>query len=66
MTETSDKHHAAAKALVEDLSRHLDLDASVRLWDGTLVPLGSNVKSDLAITIASPGRHIIASKAPDA
>ena len=55
MTETSDKHHAAAKALVEDLSRHLDLDASVRLWDGTLVPLGSDVKSDLAITIASPG-----------
>lgn len=55
MTETSDKHLAAAKALVEDLSRHLDLDASVRLWDGTLVPLGSDVKSDLAITIASPG-----------
>ncbi len=55
MTETQDKYLVAAKQLVEDLSRHLELDASVRLWDGTLVPLGSKVKSDLAITIASPG-----------
>ena len=55
MTGTQDKYLVAAKQLAEDLSQHLELDASVRLWDGTLVPLGSEVKSDLAITIASPG-----------
>ena len=55
MTETQDKYLVAAKQLVEDLGQRLDLDASVRLWDGTLIPLGSNVKSDLAITISSPG-----------
>jgi len=41
--------------MAEDLARHLDLDLSVRLWDGTLIPLGSGVSSDLAITIAAPG-----------
>lgn len=55
MTETQDKYLVAAKQLAEDLSQHLELDASVRLWDGTRVPLGSEVQSDLAITIASPG-----------
>ncbi len=55
MTGTQDRKLAAARQMVEDLARHLDLDVSVRLWDGTLVPLGSGVTSDLAITIASPG-----------
>lgn len=55
MNEPQDKKLAAARALVEDIARHLDLDCSVRLWDGTLVPLGERVASPLAITIASPG-----------
>jgi cyclopropane-fatty-acyl-phospholipid synthase len=46
---------AAARALIEDIAGHLDIDASVRLWDGSLVPLGRSVASPLAITIASPG-----------
>jgi cyclopropane-fatty-acyl-phospholipid synthase len=41
--------------LVADLAQHLDLDVSVRLWDGSLVPLGSRQANGLAITIASPG-----------
>lgn len=45
----------AARALVEDVARHLDIDASVKLWDGSLVPLGREVRSDLRLTIASPG-----------
>lgn len=53
--DSQDKHLAAARALVEDLSKHLDLNASVRLWDGTVVPLGQNVDTELAITIGSPG-----------
>jgi cyclopropane-fatty-acyl-phospholipid synthase len=55
MTTTRDRQLAAARQMVEDLARHLDVDACVRLWDGTLVPLGSRTESGLAITIASPG-----------
>ena len=46
---------AAARSLVEDVARHLDIDASVELWDGSRVPLGREVKSDLRLKIASPG-----------
>jgi cyclopropane-fatty-acyl-phospholipid synthase len=55
MTGNGDKQLAAARELAHDLARHLDLDVSVRLWDGTLVPLGSHVENGLAITIGSPG-----------
>jgi hypothetical protein len=46
---------AAARALVEEVASHLDIDASVKLWDGSLVPLGREVRSNLKLTIASPG-----------
>lgn len=55
MEKPHDKRLTAARALAEDLASHLDLDCSVRLWDGSLVPLGRNVASQLAITISSPG-----------
>ncbi len=55
MTAVQDRQLAAARQIAEDLTHHLDLDLSVRLWDGTLIPLGANVESGLAITIASPG-----------
>src|SRR5512138_2429283 len=55
MTPSEDRKLAAAQAIAADIARRVDLDLSVRLWDGSLVPLGSNVQSDLAITIASPG-----------
>jgi cyclopropane-fatty-acyl-phospholipid synthase len=55
MKANVDRQLAAAHRLVEDLARHLDMDLSVRLWDGALIPLGSHVTDDLAITVASPG-----------
>ncbi len=45
----------AARAAIAEVARHLDLDARMRLWDGSEVPLGSNVARPLVITIASPG-----------
>jgi cyclopropane-fatty-acyl-phospholipid synthase len=46
---------AAARNLVEELGRHLDIAASVRLWDGTSVPLGRRAADGVAISIADPG-----------
>lgn len=45
----------AAKKLFEHLAELLETRISVRLWDGTTVPLGSNVEPGLALTIKSPG-----------
>ncbi len=50
-----DRHVAAARRLVAHLADHLDLDASVRLWDGTLVPLGRDPRGPLTISLAAPG-----------
>ncbi len=50
-----DKRLAAAKRIVEHIGQQLDIDASVRLWDGSRHPLGRNVTSDLSIAINSPG-----------
>ena len=45
----------AVRELVSQLREQFDIDASVKLWDGSLVPLGREVTSQLAITIDSPG-----------
>ncbi|MGL4395756.1 MAG: class I SAM-dependent methyltransferase [Hyphomicrobium sp.] len=45
----------AARALVREAAAKLDLDAWVRLWDGTRLPLGSNPTSPFEISIAGPG-----------
>ena len=45
----------SARALARDIGHCLDIDASVRLWDGSLVPLGRKVDSPLTLTIANPG-----------
>jgi cyclopropane-fatty-acyl-phospholipid synthase len=45
----------AAKRLVRLLAAQLDLDASVKLWDGSVLPLGREVKGPFAISIAGPG-----------
>lgn len=51
----SAKQLAAARRLIAEIADTLDLDASVRLWDGSVVPLGREVKCPLTLTIASPG-----------
>lgn len=46
---------SAARKLVELIAERLDVDASVRLWDGSLVPLGAAVGGPFTISIAGPG-----------
>ena len=55
MSTIDDKSLAAARAVAEQIGRSLDADVAVRLWDGSTVPLGARGRTDLAITIASPG-----------
>lgn len=50
-----EKQLAAAKALVADLARRLNVDVWVRLWDGSRLPLGDNVTSNYEIAITNPG-----------
>ena len=49
------KQVEAVRALVRDVASKLDLNAWVRLWDGTRLPLGAAPTSNLEIKIASPG-----------
>jgi len=50
-----DRLLSAARDLAGHLAALLDLDASVRLWDGSLVPLGRDPRGPLTIAIAAPG-----------
>ena len=50
-----DRQIAAAKALIGELAQTLDIDAFVRLWDGTRVPLGRNATGNFDIVINDPG-----------
>jgi cyclopropane-fatty-acyl-phospholipid synthase len=52
---TTDRQIAAARQLVALIADKLDLDASVRLWDGSIVPLGRNVRGTFTISISGPG-----------
>ena len=45
----------AARGLARELADKLDLNASLRLWDGSLTPLGSNVTGPFEISIADAG-----------
>lgn len=57
MTASADDQRRleAAKALVRNLADTLNIDASVRLWDGSKVPLGRNVTSPFELAIADAG-----------
>ncbi len=45
----------AARTLIEQLALQLDNRVSVRLWDGTKVPLGQEVDPNLFLSISGPG-----------
>lgn len=45
----------AARRIAQEVGRHLDVDVSVRLWDGSRVALGQSVTSDLTLAFDSPG-----------
>jgi cyclopropane-fatty-acyl-phospholipid synthase len=53
--DTNARLLASARTLARAVGQSLDIDASVRLWDGSLVPLGENVTGPLTLTIAGPG-----------
>ncbi|MBN2293153.1 MAG: class I SAM-dependent methyltransferase [Pirellulales bacterium] len=58
MPQTSvhdDKLIRSARSLLARLADALDARVSVRLWDGTVVPLGDNADPDLFISISGPG-----------
>jgi len=45
----------AAKDLVAELGRHLGVPVGVRLWDGSVTPLGIAAANGVTISIAGPG-----------
>lgn len=46
---------AAIRELIVELANRLRINASVRLWDGSRVPLGPNADGPLELVISSPG-----------
>lgn len=54
MPSSDEKQLEVMRALVRDLAGKLDLDAWLRLWDGSRLPLGSSPASNLEISIAGP------------
>lgn len=55
MTAAEQKQIEAVRDIVRDVASKLDLNAWLRLWDGSRLPLGQAPTSELEITIASPG-----------
>ena len=49
------KQIESARALVKELSDKLDLDAFVRLWDGSRLPLGKDARGSFELIIRDPG-----------
>ncbi len=45
----------SARKLVHDLAAAFDARVSVRLWDGSIVPLGENADPNLFVSISGPG-----------
>lgn len=46
---------SAAQNLIRQLAGQLNIRVSVRLWDGSMVPLGQNVDPSLFLSISGPG-----------
>jgi cyclopropane-fatty-acyl-phospholipid synthase len=55
MADRETKQLEAVRALVATLADRLDLDLSVRLWDGARLPLGRSVQGPLEIHIGDAG-----------
>ena len=53
--DKAERQLEAARGLARELGATLNLDASLRLWDGSRVPLGENVTGPFEIAIAGPG-----------
>ncbi len=53
--EREDKYLQAARRIFEHIAEVADLHFSIKLWDGSLIPLGDNAEPDVYISIANPG-----------
>ncbi len=54
-SEKAARQLEAARGLARELGSKLDLNASLRLWDGSLTPLGKNVTGPFELVIADAG-----------
>ncbi len=54
-TRDEAKRLNAAKTLIAELAQSLDIDAFVRLWDGSRIPLGRDAVGSFDIVINDPG-----------
>ncbi len=55
MTRRQQRQLNVARTFLQGLAEKLDSPVSVRLWDGSEVPLGKSVRSNLAVSISGPG-----------
>jgi len=55
MSRTETKQVTAARRFLEHIAERINAKFSVRLWDGTEIPMGSDVVPGLAFSISSPG-----------
>jgi cyclopropane-fatty-acyl-phospholipid synthase len=49
-----EKQLRAVRRIAEQVAHHLQADLSLKLWDGTVVPLGPGARDDILIAIRSP------------
>lgn len=54
-TTREQKQLAAARTFFEHLAQKLNTRISMRLWDGTVIPLGENADPELCVSIVGPG-----------
>lgn len=54
MLTRSDIRASGVRRIAEQLAEHLQADLALKLWDGSVVPLGKDVRGDLAFVIRSP------------
>ncbi len=54
-TRRQERQLQAARKLFGEIGLQLDVDLSVKLWDGSVIPLGEDVQSNLLIIIRDPG-----------
>ncbi len=52
---SSETQLSSIKELLKSVADPLDLNASVRLWDGDVIPLGPNVDGRFTIELSGPG-----------
>ena len=52
--QDTDRLALAARRIVEHIALHLGADLSVRLWDGSIVALGPQARSDILIAVNTP------------